>query len=57
VLVNGRFDFQSPIATAWEVHRAWPGSELVIVEDAGHDAGHEGVIRELVRATDRFAHP
>jgi proline iminopeptidase len=55
VLVNGRFDFQSPIGTVWDLHRAWPRSELVIVDDAGHDSSHHGIIRGLVRATDRFA--
>ena len=55
VLVNGRFDLQAPLANAWELHRAWPGSELVIVEDAGHAGDDEGITRELIRATDRFA--
>jgi proline iminopeptidase len=55
VLVNGRFDFQSPIGTAWDLHRVWPRSELVIVDDAGHDSSHHGITEELVRATDRFA--
>jgi len=45
--VNGRFDFQAPIASAW------PRSELVIVDDAGH-AG-DGITRHLTAATDRFA--
>jgi len=53
VLINGRFDFQSPIANAWELQRAWPRAELVIVDEAGHAAG-EGIGREIVRATDRF---
>ncbi len=53
VLINGRFDFQSPIANAWELQRAWPGAELVIVDGAGHAAG-ERIGREIVRATDRF---
>jgi proline iminopeptidase len=55
VLINGRFDFQAPIAWAWDLHRAWPGSELVVVEDAGHDPGHFGVTRELVGATNRLS--
>jgi proline iminopeptidase len=55
VLVNGRFDFQAPIATAWKLHSLWPGSELVIVNDAGHAASNPGITRELIRATDRFA--
>jgi proline iminopeptidase len=55
ILVNGRFDLQAPIGNAWELSRAWPRSELVIVEDAGHAGGDPGLTRELMRATDRFA--
>ena len=54
VLINGRFDFQAPIANAWELKRAWPRAELVIVHDAGH-SGSASLDNELVRATDRFA--
>jgi proline iminopeptidase len=55
VLVTGRFDFQSPIGNAWELKRAWPAAELVVVDDAGHAADNAGITRELVRATDQFA--
>ena len=55
VLINGRFDFQAPIANAWELQRAWPRAELVIVGDAGHAADNAGVTQQLVHATNRFA--
>jgi proline iminopeptidase len=55
ILVNGRFDLQAPLANAWELRRAWPRAELVVVDDAGHAAGHTGVTRALVQATARFA--
>jgi proline iminopeptidase len=55
VLVQGRFDFQAPLGSAWAVHRAWPSSELVVVDDAGHDAGAPGIEQAIVRAIDRFA--
>ncbi len=55
ILVNGRFDFQAPLGWAWTLHRAWPGSELVVVGDAGHVMMDKGITREIVRATDRFA--
>jgi len=54
IMVNGRFDFQAPIGNAWELKRAWPTTDLVIVDDAGHAADHAGITWELVRATDRF---
>lgn len=44
VLLHGRRDVSGPALTAWELHRAWPGSELVVVEEEGHGglvmAGH-----------------
>lgn len=55
VLVNGRFDFQAPLANAWELRRVWPRAELVVADDAGHNAGAPGVTGELIRATNRFA--
>lgn len=54
-IVNGRFDFGSPLAWAWDLHKAWPRAELVIVDDAGHDASNANITGELIRATDRFA--
>lgn len=35
-LIHGRLDISSPLDSAWHLHRAWPGSELVIVDDEGH---------------------
>jgi proline iminopeptidase len=54
-LINGRFDFQAPIAGAWELKRAWPNAALVIVEDAGHAASAPNITMEIIRATDQFA--
>ena len=53
ILVNGRFDFQAPIANAWELRRVWPRAELAIVDDAGH--ADEAITRQLIQATDRFS--
>jgi proline iminopeptidase len=53
--VNGRFDFQAPVGNAWELKRVWPRAELVMVDDAGHSA-NASVSKELIRATDKFAH-
>ena len=55
ILVNGRFDFQAPIANVWELKRAWPRAEIVIVDGAGHSSDDPSLTRELIRATDRFA--
>ncbi|UEJ82541.1 alpha/beta fold hydrolase [Brachybacterium halotolerans subsp. kimchii] len=36
VLIHGRRDVSGPAVTAWELHRRWPGSTLVIDEQDGH---------------------
>jgi proline iminopeptidase len=53
VLISGRFDFQSPIGTAWNLHRLWPSSKLVILDNAGHTPTRE-ISHEIVSATDHF---
>jgi proline iminopeptidase len=55
VMVHGRLDVQAPLVAAWEMHRAWPRAELVIVDGAGHSSSDHGMPAALVRATDRFA--
>jgi proline iminopeptidase len=55
VIVQGRYDCCTPPSTAWELHKAWPEAELVIVPDGGHLFSEPGVLDALVRATDRFA--
>ena len=52
-LVNGRFDFQAPIANAWTLHRAWPRAELVVVDDSGHV--DDAITGQLIAATNRYA--
>jgi proline iminopeptidase len=55
VIVQGRYDVVCPAQSAWDLHSAWPESDLRIVPDAGHSAFEPGIIHELVQATDRFA--
>lgn len=55
VIVQGRYDVCTPIMTAWDLHRAWPESELVVVDDASHSASEPGIAAALRAATDRFA--
>jgi proline iminopeptidase len=54
VLVHGRMDLSSPVDVPWRLARAWPGSELVIVDDEGHTGG-PGRTAAVIGATDRFA--
>ncbi len=53
VLIHGRLDVSAPAETAWELHRRWPASRLVIVENEGH--GGPVMIQELEAAYASFA--
>lgn len=55
VIVQGRYDVVCPMKTAWELHRAWPEAEFIVVPDAGHSATEPGIVDALVQASDRFA--
>lgn len=55
VLVHGRLDISSPPDIAWHLSQAWPDAELVLIDAAGHGAGHAGMSEALIAATDRFA--
>ena len=54
IVVQGRYDVVCPARSAWDLQRAWPESELVVVEDAGHSAFEPGIRSALLEATDRF---
>ena len=54
VIVQGRYDVVCPMMSAWELHRAWPEAEFIIVPDAGHSVTDPGITSALVDATDRF---
>ncbi len=54
VMVHGRIDLGSPLRSAWELHKAWPKSDLVLVGGAGHDQRDPGFAEAIIAATDRF---
>ena len=52
LLIHGRYDVSSPLDTAWAVHRAWAGSELVVLGDTGH--GGASLLGQLTAGLDSF---
>lgn len=52
VLIHGRYDVSGPLDTAWHLHRSWPDSQLIVLDDAGHGGG--SFTSEIVRALDSF---
>ncbi|MBV8687813.1 MAG: prolyl aminopeptidase [Alphaproteobacteria bacterium] len=55
IIVQGRHDCCTPPQAAWDLHSAWPESDLRIVPDAGHSFSEPGILDGLVRATDELA--
>ncbi|MBV8601755.1 MAG: prolyl aminopeptidase [Candidatus Eremiobacteraeota bacterium] len=40
-MVHGRYDVSSPLETAWRLSQNWTTSKLMLLDDAGHDGGHQ----------------
>ncbi|MFK8001005.1 MAG: prolyl aminopeptidase [Polyangiales bacterium] len=57
VIVQGRYDVICPPKSAWDLHRAFPEAELVLVPDAGHSARETGIQAALLQATEDFRAP
>lgn len=53
IIVQGRYDMCCPLISAWDLHKAWPESELKIVQDAGHSANEPSIAAELVEANEK----
>lgn len=54
VIVQGRYDVVCPMRSAWDLHKAWPAAEFIVIPDSGHSAFDVGIQRALLDATDRF---
>jgi proline iminopeptidase len=54
LIVQGSLDLINLIGTPWLLAAAWPRSELVLVDDAGH-GGSDAVNSAIVAATNEFA--
>ncbi len=52
-LIHGRLDVSGPAVVPWRLHRAWPGSELIIEEGEGH--GGEVMVEAWCSANSRHA--
>lgn len=55
VIIQGRYDVATPAKTAWDLHKAWPEAEFILVADAGHAVTEPGILHHLIETTDRFA--
>ena len=55
VIIQGRYDIATPPKSAWDLHRAWPEAQFIMVPDAGHAVSEPGITHHLIEATDAFA--
>ncbi|MBP2371367.1 proline iminopeptidase [Pseudonocardia parietis] len=55
VFVHGQRDISGPPDIAYDLAQAWPGSRLVLVDDAAHGVDHGDIAAHLVAATIRLA--
>jgi pimeloyl-ACP methyl ester carboxylesterase len=53
ILIHGRNDLGGGVCTPWELARAWPGAELIIIEDSGH-TGSTTMTSQIHAAADRL---
>jgi proline iminopeptidase len=52
VIVQGRYDVVCPMTSAWELHRALPEAEFIVVPDSGHSVSEKGITAALVGVMD-----
>jgi proline iminopeptidase len=53
VIIHGRLDLSCPSITSWELARAWPDAELVMIDDSGH-TGSPAMAAAVRHAIARF---
>ena len=53
-IIQGAHDMIATPNSAFRLHKAWPGSVLTLVADAGHAPSEAGIISALIQATEQF---
>ena len=53
-IVQGRYDMICPPSTAIKLHKAWPGSRLTMVQNAGHALSETGITTELLNIMEEL---
>lgn len=54
IIIQGRYDMICPPAAAYRLHKAWSGSDLRMIDKAGHALSEPGISAELVRTMDQL---
>lgn len=56
IIVHGRYDIITLPTNAYELHKLWPGSDLIFSDAAGHSAKEPPTILHLTQATEKMKH-
>ena len=54
VIIHGEDDFNTPLATAYDLHRAWPEASYRPIPDAGHSCFDRNIRLALVEAMEEM---
>jgi proline iminopeptidase len=55
-LVQGTLDLGNLLGTPWQLTHAWPDSQLILIDNAGHNSATPTITDALTTATDHYAH-
>lgn len=53
-IIQGGHDMIATPNSAFRLHKAWPGSILTMINDAGHSPSEPGTVSALIEATEHF---
>ena len=54
ILIQGRLDLAGPPITAWNLARAWPNAELILLPNTGHTSDDAPLVEAIIAATNRL---
>ncbi|MCB0369104.1 MAG: prolyl aminopeptidase [Bdellovibrionales bacterium] len=54
VIVQGRYDVVCPAKSAWDLHKAWPHSDIHLITTSGHSVMEKGITDKVIQATEDF---
>ncbi len=55
IIIQGRYDVVCPMRSAWDLHKKWKQSKLIIINDAGHSMLEKGIQKKLIEYTEKFS--
>tara|TARA_B100000579_G_scaffold436286_1_gene461823 strand:- start:1988 stop:2935 length:948 start_codon:yes stop_codon:yes gene_type:complete len=55
VIIQGRYDVVCPMRSAWDLHKKWENSKLIIIPAEGHSMLEKNIQSELIKYTDKFS--